>query len=484
MSKRLAVVGTGYVGLVAGACLADSGHEVICVDSDLGKIEALRRGEIPIYEEGLADVVERCVRMGRLSFQSSLSAALDGVSMVFVAVGTPSRADGEADLSAVFEVARAVGKHAKAPLLLILKSTVPVGTNRAVSELLESLDLEHPVEVANNPEFLKEGAAIADFRRPDRVVLGVRSKEAEEALRQLYEPFVRTGAPILVMSPESAELSKYAANAMLASRISFMNDIAALCEAVGADVDSVRLGVGSDRRIGSTFLFPGAGYGGSCFPKDVRSLVNTAQNAGTPFALFQEIERSNERQKGLLARKLATAFAREGGLAGKRIAVWGLAFKPGTDDLREAPSLVLISELLAAGAQVSAHDPVALERAAEVFAPQLASGNLELVPDVYQSAKAADALVLVTDWGDYRRPNLERLRKVLARPWVFDGRNVWDRAAFELAGFRYEGIGRGAGAALEGWGESQKALGFSQPDAHAPLDAQQEAKGGTKNKVG
>lgn len=441
---RLTVVGTGYVGLVAGACFAESGHDVVCVDSDASKVERLRRGEIPIYEEGLADIVTRCARMGRLSFTTDLAGAVPNAAAVFVAVGTPSGPDGEADLSAVFEVVRSVVRHVTGPTLLVLKSTVPVGTNAQVTALVEALGARD-VEVANNPEFLKEGAAIADFRKPDRVIVGVRTERAAAIMRELYGPFVRTGAPILVMNPESAELTKYASNAMLAARISFMNDVAALCERVGADVDAVRLGVGADKRIGPTFLFPGAGYGGSCFPKDVRALASTARSLGSPHAFFEEIERSNERQKQLLAEKVNRAFEPLGGVKGRVIAVWGLAFKPGTDDMREAPSLTLIEALLEAGATVRAHDPVAMERAAEVLAPVIADGRVTLCSEPYGAPAGADALVLVTDWGDYRRPDLDRLRSLLVRPWVFDGRNVWDPKALTDGGFVYEGVGRAAG---------------------------------------
>lgn len=438
---RLTVMGTGYVGLVAGACFADSGHHVVCVDTDPGKVERLNRGELPIYEEGLADVVGRAAREGRLTFTTEPGPAIARAEVVFVAVGTPSGPNGEADLSAVHAVARTVARHANGFTLLVLKSTVPVGTNEDVTRLL-SEEGAREVEVANNPEFLKEGVALADFRRPDRVVVGVRSERAAAMLRELYEPFVRTGAPILVMDPASAEITKYASNAMLATRISFMNDIATICDRVGADVDHVRHGVGTDKRIGPTFLFPGVGYGGSCFPKDVKSLASTAAALGVPFRLLDEVERTNERQKRVLVEKIEAAFAPAGGLAGRTIALWGLAFKPNTDDLREAPALTIIEGLVARGAKVVAHDPVAMEGASRQLAALVQAGSLRMADSPFAAVEGADALALVTDWAEYRRPDLSLLRRSLVRPWIFDGRNMWDPAAMAQQGFLYQAIGR------------------------------------------
>jgi len=438
---RLAVMGTGYVGLVAGACFADSGHDVTCVDTDPRKVEALRRGEIPIYEEGLADIVVRCAREGRLTFTTEAGPAIRDAKVVFCAVGTPPGRNGEADLSAVFAVARTVAEWAGGPKILVLKSTVPVGTNSKVTSLLRELGAL-TVEVVSNPEFLKEGAAINDFRRPDRVVVGVRTEAAADVMRELYDPFVRTGAPILVMDPPSAELTKYASNAMLATRISFMNAIATICEQVGADVDLVRKGVGADKRIGATFLFPGVGYGGSCFPKDVQALAATARELGQPFSLLDEVERVNERQKKLLVTKLETAFAPLGGLKGRTIALWGLAFKPNTDDMREAPALQIIDGLVALGARVKAHDPVAAERAGEMMGRHLQSGALEFARTMYDAVDRADALAIATDWSEYRRPDFDRLKGLLVRPWVFDGRNMWEPAVVAALGFHYASVGR------------------------------------------
>lgn len=437
---RITVVGSGYVGLVAGACLADSGHEVVCVDTSLPKVEALRAGIIPIYEEGLADIVSRCAREGRLSFTTAPADAIASSPVVFVAVGTPPGAGGEADLSAVLEVARTVAQHAAEGTLLVLKSTVPVGTNHKVTMLLKELGAEH-VEVVSNPEFLKEGAAINDFRRPDRVVVGARSERARNTMRALYEPFCRTGAPILMMDPASAELAKYASNGMLATRISFMNAVAGLCEKVGADVEQVRRAVGADKRIGATFLFPGAGYGGSCFPKDVKALSATARDLGEPFTLLDEVEAVNERQKRLLADKVQQAFEADGGLEGRTIAVWGLAFKPNTDDMREAPSLSVVSRLVERGARVRAHDPVAIKRAKEVLGAEIETGRLTFA-SMYEVVENADALVIVTDWGEYRSPDFDRLFKALRLPRVFDGRNIWDPPAMGKRGFQYASIGR------------------------------------------
>jgi UDPglucose 6-dehydrogenase len=438
---KLTVMGTGYVGLVAGACFADSGRDVVCVDTDPAKVEALRRGVMPIYEEGLADIVVRCAREGRITFTTEAAGAVEQADVVFCAVGTPPGKDGEADLTYVFDVARTVAKHAKKPQLLVLKSTVPVGTNQRVTALLAELGATH-VEVVSNPEFLKEGAAILDFRKPDRVVVGVRTQRAGDVMRQLYEPFVRTGAPIFVMDPPSAEMTKYAANAMLATRISFMNAVANLCERVGADVEQVRRGVGSDKRIGNTFLFPGVGYGGSCFPKDVQALAATARQWQSPFAILDEVELQNARQKRLLVEKLEAAFAPAGGLKGRTIALWGLAFKPNTDDMREAPSLVVIEGLVARGARVRAHDPVAVEHARKMLGSLARDGAVTFAPTMYDALPGADALAIVTDWPEYRSPDFGRVKSLLARPWIVDGRNLWELDHVRSLGFHYRSVGR------------------------------------------
>jgi UDPglucose 6-dehydrogenase len=436
---NVVVMGTGYVGLVAGACFADGGQDVVCVDTDAEKLARLRDGVMPIHEEGLSDIVARSVKAGRLSFERVASGPIAKADVVFCAVGTPPDKDGAADLSYVFGVAREVAAHATGPTLLVLKSTVPVGTNDRVTALLAELGASH-VEVVSNPEFLKEGVAIADFRRPDRVVLGVRSPMAARVMTELYEPFVRTGAPILVMDPPSAEITKYAANAMLAARISFMNAVANLCDAVGADVEQVRRGIGSDRRIGNAFLFPGVGYGGSCFPKDVKALGATAREKGVSFGMLDEIEAQNARQKRLLVEKLETAFAADGGLGGRTVALWGLAFKANTDDVREAPALVVIDELLSRGVTLRAHDPVAIEAARQALGAK--ADALVFTETMYDAAEGADALAIVTDWPEYRRPDFDRLRAVLRSPVVFDGRNLWDPQSARSKGFLYHAVGR------------------------------------------
>jgi UDPglucose 6-dehydrogenase len=440
---KVVVMGTGYVGLVAGACFADGGQDVVCVDTDATKIAGLREGIMPIHEEGLSDVVARSVAAGRLTFETAASNAIAKADVVFCAVGTPPGKDGGADLTYVFGVAREVAAHATGPTLLVMKSTVPVGTNDRVTALLKELGASH-VEVVSNPEFLKEGVAIADFRRPDRVVIGARSPMAARVMTELYEPFVRTGAPIIVMDPASAEITKYAANAMLAARISFMNSVAGLCEAVGADVEQVRRGVGSDRRIGNAFLFPGVGYGGSCFPKDVQALGATAREKGVAFGMLDEIEAQNARQKKLLVGKLERAFGTDG-LRGRTIALWGLAFKANTDDVREAPALVVIRELLARGARLRAHDPVAVEAARHALGADAA--DVAFAGTMYDAAEGADALAIVTDWPEYRRPDFERLRTLLRQPWVFDGRNLWEPESARARGFRYHAVGRPDAAA-------------------------------------
>ncbi len=427
-------MGTGYVGLVVGACFAETGNEVSCVDVDAGKIDGLRRNVIPIFEPGLGELVERNQREGRLAFSTELAASVRGAEAVFIAVGTPPDEDGSADLTHVLGVARAVGPLLQPEAVVVTKSTVPVGTSAHVRAAVAE-GARGPFHVCSNPEFLKEGAAVEDSLRPDRVVVGADTARAREVMTALYAPFVRTGKPILFMDIASAELTKYAANAMLATRITFMNELANLCEAVGANVDAVRRGIGSDARIGGSFLFPGPGYGGSCFPKDVQALVRLAAEAGRPLQVAAAVHEANELQKTRLA-----ALAREalgGELRGARIAIWGLAFKAQTDDMRESPALALIEQLLAAGAIVVAHDPAAMREAERRLGARIAYAE-----NAYVAATGADALVIVTDWNEYRHPNLERVRSSLRRPVVIDGRNLYDPVRMRQMGFTYRSIGR------------------------------------------
>jgi UDPglucose 6-dehydrogenase len=433
---RIAVVGTGYVGLVTGTCFAETGHTVACLDLDERKIETLRAGKIPIYEPGLEELVRRNVRDGRLRFSTSYAEAVPDAEIAFIAVGTPANEHGDADLQHVLAAAREIGRHLGRPAVVVTKSTVPVGSAEKVAEVLREV-AKHPFDVVSNPEFLKEGAAVDDFMRPDRVVIGVSSERARAVMSELYAPFVRAEQPILFMDPRSAELTKYAANAMLASRISFMNEMATLCERLGADVDQVRRGIGSDRRIGFPFLFPGSGFGGSCFPKDVRAVMTMARHVGLDFDLLRAVERVNERQKRWIVEKATKHF---GGLAGRTFGVWGLAFKPKTDDMREAPSITVVEGLVGGGARVKAHDPVAMEVAARVF-----GSRIELASDPYAAAEGADALCLVTEWNEFRQPDLARLRSLMRQPVLFDGRNVWDAAKARAAGFTYYGVGRNVG---------------------------------------
>jgi UDPglucose 6-dehydrogenase len=431
---KIAVVGTGYVGLVTGTCFAESGNEVVCLDVDARKIAVLESGGIPIYEPGLEELVRRNVKERRLSFTTSYPDAVKGASVVFIAVGTPPGETGEADLTHVLSAAAQIGRTLTGYAVVVNKSTVPVGSADRVAEVLRGSSA-HPFDVVSNPEFLKEGAAIDDFMRPDRVVVGVASERARAVMAELYGPFVRAEQPILFMDLRSAELTKYAANAMLATRISFMNEMATLCERLGADVDQVRRGIGSDRRIGHSFLFPGVGFGGSCFPKDVRAVMTMARQIGLDFDLLRSVERVNERQKRWLVEKATRHF---GSLAGKTIAVWGLAFKPKTDDMREAPALTVVEGLLGAGARVRAHDPVAAEVAGRLFDGR----GVELVSEPYEAADGADALMLVTEWNEFRQPDLGRLKRIMRSPVLLDGRNVWDAAKARAAGFTYYGVGR------------------------------------------
>ena len=431
---HITVVGSGYVGLVVGGCLAETGNSVVCADVDAAKIEGLQNNILPIYEPGLDDYIERNQRQGRLSFTTDIAGAIASADVVFIAVGTPPDEDGSADLRHVLAVAEQIGTHMKRELVVVTKSTVPVGTAAKVSAAVNK-HATLPFHMCSNPEFLKEGAAIDDFMKPDRVVIGVESDHARSVMAELYSPFVRTGKPILFMDLPSAEMTKYAANAMLATRISFMNEIANLCEVVGADVDQVRKGIGSDGRIGPAFLFPGPGYGGSCFPKDVKALVRTAKSHGVPLRVLDAVEVANDAQKHLLFKKLQAGL---GSVSGKRVALWGLAFKPNTDDMREAPALVLIEELLAAGAEVVAHDPVAMHETERRI-----GSTIRYAETSYAALEGADALVVVTDWNEYRHPDFERIKSTLRSPVIVDGRNLYDARKMIALGFTYSSIGRG-----------------------------------------
>ena len=437
---HVAVIGTGYVGLVAGACLAETGNDVVCADIIEEKITRLKAGEIPIYEPGLEPLVARNLRSGRLTFTTDIPAAVKASDIIFIAVGTPPDEDGSADLQHVLEAARTIGRAMNGDKIVITKSTVPVGTAAKVREAVEG-ETDHKVYVCSNPEFLKEGAAVEDFMKPDRVVLGVDSEHAAEVMRDLYAPFVRTGNAILIMDIASAEITKYAANAMLATRISFMNAVAGLCERTGADVNMVRQGIGSDQRIGSQFLFPGVGYGGSCFPKDVKALIRTMAELGADPSILQAVDDLNDRQKELLLGLVVDRLGED--LTGLTIAVWGLAFKANTDDMREAPSLVTIEGLLERGARVVAHDPEAMTEAARRF-----GDRIELLDDAYAVLEGASALVIHTEWNPYRRPGFDRMKAALAEPLIFDGRNLYDPARMARMGFEYYSVGRaGAGVA-------------------------------------
>jgi UDPglucose 6-dehydrogenase len=429
----IGVVGTGYVGLVVGACLAETGNAVLCVDSDGDKITALRKGHIPIYEPGLEEIVLRNVGEERLRFTTDLHAAVQASSVIFIAVGTPQDEDGSADLKHVLDVARGIGQAMNVDKIVVNKSTVPVGTAARVKDLIAGLT-SHKVAVVSNPEFLKEGTAVEDFLKPDRVVIGTDDPEVEEVMRRLYQPFVLTGKPIIVMDPASAELTKYAANAMLASRISFMNEIANYCDRVGADVRSVRLGIGSDSRLGASFLFPGVGYGGSCFPKDVKALIRMGHAASVPMNVIEAVDRTNEAQKSILVPRVA---AHLGGLEGKVVAVWGLAFKPRTDDMREAPAIAIVEGLLAGGATVRAYDPKAEEWAGRVF-----GDRITLCRRAHEAAQGADAVVVVTEWNEFREPDFPGLKARMRHAAIFDGRNIYNPQRVREMGFHYEGIGR------------------------------------------
>jgi UDPglucose 6-dehydrogenase len=430
---KIAVIGTGYVGLVAGACFAESGNDVICVDKDGAKIRTLRAGRMPIYEPGLEEVVRRNRHENRLTFTTTLPKAVRSSSIVFIAVGTPQGEDGSADLQHVLEVAREVARAMNGYKVIVNKSTVPVGTAARVREVIRR-ETTHPFSVVSNPEFLKQGAAIDDFMKPDRVVIGAEDPRARETMQELYAPFTRTGAPIMMMDCASAELTKYAANAMLATRISFMNEVANVCEAVGADVDEVRRAIGADKRIGTSFLFPGVGYGGSCFPKDVQAMIHFASQQDYDFRILRAVEEVNSAQKTRLAAKMRSHF---GTLKGRTIAVWGLAFKPRTDDMREAPSIPLIKMLLAEGADVQAYDPEATKIAKGIF-----GNKVTFTAKNYDALKGADALAIVTEWSEFRRPDFEKMRKLMRSPVIFDGRNLFEPEQMKQSGFTYYSIGR------------------------------------------
>ncbi|MFZ5443822.1 MAG: UDP-glucose dehydrogenase family protein [Myxococcota bacterium] len=430
---RVSVIGTGYVGLVAGTCFADSGNDVVCVDINQAKVAALRAGQVPIYEPGLEDLVEKNVREQRLSFTTNLAEAVSRSQVVFIAVGTPEGETGDADLQHVLAAARDIGKAMSGYTVVVDKSTVPVGTADLVRATIAK-ETTHPFDVVSNPEFLKEGAALEDFLKPDRVVIGADSERARTLMGELYAPFVRTENPIIFMDTRSAELTKYAANAMLATRISFMNDVAALCERLGADVDLVRKGMGADRRIGYPFLFPGIGWGGSCFPKDVKALGAMAREQGLEFDLLRAVERTNERQKKLLVAKAVKHF---GDLSGKTFAVWGLAFKPKTDDMREAPSIEVIEGLLGKGARVRAFDPVAHQTAKRVL-----GARVTYAARPYDALEGADGLFVVTEWNEFRHPDFERMKALLREPVVFDGRNIYSPTRMRELGFTYFAVGR------------------------------------------
>jgi len=430
---KIGVVGTGYVGLVVGTCLAETGNNVTCVDNDEAKVEALRRGEVPIYEPGLGEMIPRNVAEERLSFTSDLKAAVEASDIIFIAVGTPQDRDGSADMRFVLQVAEAVARHMNGHKIVVTKSTVPVGTARRIKATISRIS-PHPVSVVSNPEFLKEGTAVDDFLRPDRVVIGTDDPEVERVMKLLYAPFVRTGNPILAMDHASAEMTKYAANAMLATRISFMNEVANLCDRLGADVQQVRLGIGTDSRIGSSFLFPGIGYGGSCFPKDVKALVRMGAEADCQMRVVSAVDQANEAQKTILLPRIEALL---GKLEGRVVAIWGLAFKPRTDDMRESPSLTLIEALLERGAVVRAYD----SKAGGV-ARRLLGDRVAFCKRSYEALEGAEALVVATEWNEFREPDFARMKTLMRRPAIFDGRNIFNPDYIKSLGFHYEGVGR------------------------------------------
>lgn len=431
---RIAVIGTGYVGLVTGACFAETGNDVNCIDIDEKKIANLRNGILPIYEPGLGEIVSHNLEAGRLTFTTDLEKGLQGVAIVFIGVGTPQREDGSANLDALWSVADAIRTRAKECKMVVVKSTVPVGTNaRLARRLNEGNSIQH--KLASNPEFLKEGFALDDFQKPDRVVVGARDPEVIEVLRELHAPLLRTDRPFVVMTPESAEMTKYAANLMLATKISFINEMANLCERLGADINEVRKGIGYDQRIGFQFLHPGVGYGGSCFPKDVRAMVSLAKQTGIELRIMTAVDEVNNAQKEVLLHKLFDILGTD--LHGKTIAIWGLAFKARTDDIREAPALVIIEKLLAAGAELCVHDPRAMSHVRQIYGDRLSYSNR-----VYGTLEGADALLIVTDWQEFRNPNFDVMRGLLRAPIIIDGRNLYETKQMEKLGFVYSSIGR------------------------------------------
>jgi UDPglucose 6-dehydrogenase len=430
---KIAIIGSGYVGLVAGACFAENGNEVICVDKDPAKVRLLQRGKIPIYEPGLEEMVRRNAAEKRLTFTTALARGVRQSQIIFIAVGTPTGEDGSADLQHVLAVAKDLAKAMNGYKVVVNKSTVPVGTAAKVRDVIRR-ETTHPFSVVSNPEFLKQGAAIDDFMKPDRVVIGAEDPRAAELMRELYAPFTRTGAPIMMMDCPSAELAKYAANAMLATRISFMNEVSNVCEAVGANVDQVRHAVASDRRIGPSFLFPGVGYGGSCFPKDVKAMVKFAEDKDYEFQILRAVESVNEGQKRRLVEKMLKHF---GSLKGKHIALWGLAFKPKTDDMREAPAVPLVHGLIAAGAKVHAYDPEAMKVARGIF-----GSKIQFAENGYAALTGADALAIVTEWNEFREPDFDRMRKLMRTPVIFDGRNIYNTESLRALGFTYISMGR------------------------------------------
>ena len=431
---KLSVVGTGYVGLVVGTCFAESGNDVICVDNDERKLRMLKKGESPIFEPGLTDLLKKNIADERIVFTDSLDKAVRGSDIIFLALPTPQSEDGSADLQHVLAAAKQIGKYMNGYKVIVNKSTVPVGTADRVREIVAK-ETTFDFDVVSNPEFLKEGAAVNDFMKPDRIVVGTRSARALEMMQDLYAPFIRTGNPLIVMDERSSELTKYAANSFLATKISFMNEIATLCEKVGADVDLVRKGMGTDARIGTQFLFAGIGYGGSCFPKDVAALLNTSSSYGHELQILQSVELVNKRQKQVIAEKIKKHF--KGKIKGLTVAVWGLSFKPNTDDVREAPALTIIASLLKGGASVRAHDPEAMEEMKRKI-----GHTVKYFDNNYECLKGADALVIATEWNDFRRPDFDRMKSLMKQPVIFDGRNIYDPRVMAERGFVYYGIGR------------------------------------------
>ncbi len=430
---KIAVIGTGYVGLVVGTCLADSGNDVICVDKIKEKIDLLNSGKVPIYEPGLEELIKKNMREGRLHFSTDIGKAIKQSEIIFIAVGTPQLDDGSANLSYVLEAAEEIAKNINEYKLIVTKSTVPVGTQKKIKKIIAT-HTNYPFDVASNPEFLKEGAAVDDFMKPDRIIIGVESERAEEILKELYAPFVRTEHPIIVMDPESAEMTKYASNAMLATKISFINEIANICEKVGADVELVRKGMGFDKRIGFLFLFPGIGFGGSCFPKDIKAVIKMGEEKGYDPELIRAVNNVNNKQKKKLVEKAINHF---GSLKGLNFALWGLAFKPRTDDMREAPSITIINMLLDNGATITAFDPAAVNTAKEIF-----GNKIKYVNNPYDALIDKDALFIITEWNEFRNPDFHKIKELLKKPVIFDGRNLYNLETMKKLGFTYYGIGR------------------------------------------